>query len=95
LRLPQTSPWKNSGIVPGFIPESFPNSPQRREVRQVEERGKKLLVWSNLFWKIKGQASLFCPTAIGWRLEAAPSIGRFSLSNQNLRKLFQFQNSRL
>jgi hypothetical protein len=30
-------------------------SPQRREVRQVEERGKMLLEWIDLFWKIKAQ----------------------------------------
>jgi hypothetical protein len=30
-------------------------SPQRREVRQGQERVKKLLEWSDLFWKIKGQ----------------------------------------
>jgi hypothetical protein len=34
------------------------NSPQRREVRQVEERGKKLLVRSNLFW-INQSSGLF------------------------------------
>jgi hypothetical protein len=34
-------------------------------------------------------------TWLGWRLEAAPAIGRFTLSNQNRDKLLQFQNSRL
>jgi len=34
-------------------------------------------------------------TSLGWRLEAAPAIGRFTLSNQDRDKLLQFQNSRL
>jgi hypothetical protein len=46
---------ENVGNVLRFFAESFPDSPQRREVRQVEERGKKLLVWINLFWNIKAQ----------------------------------------
>jgi len=45
----------NAGTVPRLFPESVPNSPQRREVRQVEERGKTLLVRINLFCKIQGQ----------------------------------------
>jgi uncharacterized protein (TIGR04255 family) len=35
------------------------------------------------------------PTSLGWRLDAAPAIGRFTLGNQNRDKLLQFQNSRL
>jgi uncharacterized protein (TIGR04255 family) len=38
---------------------------------------------------------LSIPASLGWRLEAAPAIGRFTLSNQNRDKLLQFQNSRL
>jgi hypothetical protein len=74
----QSVAGKNAGIVPGFFAKSVPNSPQRREVRQVEEQGRKLLVWINLFWKIQAQASLICPTYLGWKLEAAPSIGRYT-----------------
>lgn len=38
---------------------------------------------------------LSMPTSLGWRLEAAPATGKFTLSNQNRDKLLQFQNSRL
>ena len=51
----QSVAGKNVGTVPRSFAESVPNSPQRREVRQGQERGRKLLVLSNLFWKIKAQ----------------------------------------
>ena len=46
-------------------------------------------------FEVFDRARLSTPTSLGWRLEAAPSIGRFTLSNQNRDKLLQFQNTRL
>ena len=51
----QSVAGENSGTAPRSFAESVPNSPQRREVQQGQERGRKLLVLSNLFKKIKAQ----------------------------------------
>ena len=42
-------------------------------------------MWIKLFCKIKEQASLIRPTALDWRLEAAPSIVRFSFRTLDTR----------